>query len=52
MAAGSLLDCLELMAEAGLTCWDEPKLRNMLRFPLLMSGNGYFATSRTVTRAR
>lgn len=44
MAAGSLLDCLELMAEAGLTCWDEPKLRNMLRFPLLMSlGNGYFA---------
>ena len=44
MAAGSLLDCLELMAEAGLNCWDEPKLRNMLRFPLLMSlGNGYFA---------
>lgn len=44
MAAGSLLDCLEMLAEAGMSCWNESKLRNMLRFPLLMSlGDGYFA---------
>ena len=44
MAAGSLLDCLEMMAEEGLSCWEEPKLCKMLRFPLLMwLGDGDFA---------
>lgn len=43
MATGSLLDCLELLEEAGLSCWEEEKLRQMLRFPLKMKlGGGYF----------
>ncbi len=43
MASGSLLDCLELLEEAGLSLWDDEKLRNMLEFPLKMNlGGGYF----------
>lgn len=43
MATGSLLDCLELLEEAGLSCWEEEKLRQMLRFPMKVKlGGGYF----------
>ena len=46
MAGGSLLDCLELLeriTEGRMTFWENEKLRNILRFPLLAEiGNGWF----------
>lgn len=43
MATGSLLDCLEMLEEAGISVWHEAKLCAMLRFPLRMNlGEGYF----------
>ena len=46
MAGGALLDCLELMEEATvgrMHLWHEPKIRNILSFPLKAEiGNGWF----------
>ena len=44
MAGGALLDCLELLEKvAGIRLWDEPKIRNILRFPLCAElGGGWF----------
>ena len=46
MAGGALLDCLELLERltgGQLTFWQEPKIRNILRFPLAAEiGGGWF----------
>ena len=47
MAGGALLDCLTLLERVSggkIACWDLPKLRNILVFPLRAEmGNGWFA---------
>lgn len=35
MAGGALLDCLSILEDVdGVTLWDDPKLQNILRFPM------------------
>ena len=47
MAGGALLDCLETLEKltgGRMAFWHEEKIRNILRFPLLVEmGNGWFA---------
>lgn len=46
MAGGALLDCLQLLEEVTdgrMTFWQEPKIRNILRFPVQAEiGGGWF----------
>lgn len=46
MAGGSLLDCLEILekvTDGRMTFWQEPKIRNILSFPLKAEiGDGWF----------